>query len=156
MYMIYQFKDRALVEPLAKGRAWYNKQQSHGAKHCFHSKEEQVQLEAKYPVRFVDKRPKWFKDNVLKKQLVDQTAHATWTFLVVIIGLNVPILEFAFEMFGIEIVLPELLLGYAFIAAHACAIIYREVKQYPPRVWWDLPLDATFYILGAVGGYYAQ
>jgi len=70
----------------------------------------------------------------IKKQLVDQTAHFAWAYLAVVIGLSAAPL------------------GYAFIAMHAAAIVYREYRQWPSTRWYDPPLDWAFYALGACVG----
>lgn len=71
-----------------------------------------------------------------KKQLVDQTAHLLWAFLVVVIGLNTA----------------APILGYVFIGIHVLGIIYREWLQGKSSRWWDQPLDYTFFTLGFILG----
>ena len=70
---------------------------------------------------------------LIRKQAIDQPAHFAWAFVATYIGLMTT------QPFG-----------YMFITIHACAIIYREYKQWPSSRWYDPYMDWAFYSAGFI------
>lgn len=77
---------------------------------------------------------------MLRKQLIDQTLH------VVVNTVSVLVIGSLFAYFDFN------LLQAMFIATGIALVgnILREALQFPPRHWWDLPLDIVFE-LGGIG-----
>jgi hypothetical protein len=79
----------------------------------------------------------------LKKQLIDQPLHVLMG-LASVNGIGAVLLCAS----GIGILLSTVIATLLTMTWEGL----REFFQYPPRVWWDLWLDAAFEVLGIVGG----
>ena len=71
----------------------------------------------------------------LVKQLIDQPLHFAWTF-----GAAFP-LAYGLQPVGLAATL---------LAVNVLIIVWREAMQWPSKRWYDPPLDAAFFLVGAV------